>query len=159
MNAGTYVLKTAPRSNPTNYGLTVDLGTTVTGTGVTFYNSAGPIQFNFSSFTFGGVNLVAPTSGTYEGMLFFQPSSNTTQANIIGSSSFNTVLQGTYYFPGAKVEFAFDGLVDYNILDAYQIEFEILTLGGTTVQGNFSNNYSTLANGSPVKGGDGVLVE
>jgi Flp pilus assembly protein TadG len=159
LNPGTYILANA--TSGSTFGLTVDLGTSINGTGVTFYNfgTNGAITFAFSSFTTGGVNLVAPTSGTYEGILFFQDPGNTQQATIIGSSSTNTVLQGTYYFPKAKVEFAFDGLVDYNILDAWQIEFEFLTLGGTSVQGNFTNNYTTLANGSPVKGGNGVLVE
>ena len=160
LNPGTYILKNAT-SGPT-YGLSIDLGTTVTGNGVTFYNfgPSGGINFTFTSFTFGGVTLTAPTSGTYEGILFFQDPGNTTQAQIIGSSSFNTKIQGTYYFPMAKVVFAFDGLVDYNILDAYQIEFAALTLGGTTFSSSgFSNNYTTLANGSPVKGGNGVLVE
>lgn len=158
MASGTYILTAA--SKGTTYGLTVDIGTTVNGNGVTFYDTAGGVAFNFTSFTAGGVNLVAPTSGTYEGILFFQPSSNTTQAQIIGSSSFNTVLQGTYYFPGAKVVFAFDGPVQYNILDAADIEFAVLTFGiGTFNGGSFYNNYSSLANGSPVKGATGVLVE
>jgi len=159
LNTGTYILTAAAMG--TTYGLTVDLGTTVNGSsGVTFYNPAGSIRFNFTSFTTGGVDLVAPTSGTYNGILFFQPSTNSTQAQIIGSTSYNTVLQGTYYLPGAKVVFAFDGPVQYNILDADDIEFAVLTFGvGTFNGGKFTNNYSSLANGSPVKGATGVLVE
>jgi Putative Flp pilus-assembly TadE/G-like len=160
LSAGTYILTNAT-AGPT-YGLSIDIGTTVTGNGVTFYNygPSGGIDFTFTSFTAGGVTLTAPTSGAYEGILFFQDPGNTTQAQIIGSSSLNTTLQGTYYFPKAKVVFAFDGPVDYNILDAWQIQFAALTLGGTTFSSSgFSNNYTTLANGSPVKGGNGVLVE
>jgi hypothetical protein len=92
--------------------------------------------------------------------LFFQDSSNTSQAQIIGRSSYNTVLQGAYYFPGAKVVFALDGPIKYNILDAWQIEFAALTFaGGTFSTTGFYNDYSSLANGSPVKGTGGVLVE
>jgi Flp pilus assembly protein TadG len=159
---GTYVLTSkngAVTKNPG--GLTVDLGTTVNGTGVTFYNygPSGSIAFNFTSFTAGGVNLVAPTSGTYSGILFFQDPQDTAAAQIYGSSSFNTVLQGTYYFPKAKVSFAFSGAVDYNILDAYQIEFAALTFGSTPLKSGFSNNYTTLATGSPVAGSGAVLVQ
>jgi Flp pilus assembly protein TadG len=167
LNSGTYILTSATSTGGTSYGLTVDIGGLATGTGVTFYNTvtagktAGPIQFNFTSFTAGnGISFTAPTSGTYEGILFFQDSANTSQAQIIGSSSYNTVLQGAYYFPTAKVLFAFDGPIQYNILDAWQIEFAALTFAGSTFNTTgFSNNFSSLANGSPVKGTGGVLVE
>jgi Flp pilus assembly protein TadG len=159
---GTYALtsKNGGTSTPPG-GLTVDLGTTVTASGVTLYNygPSGGITFNFSSFTFGGVNMTAPTSGTYSGILFFQDPGNTSQALIVGTSSWNTVLQGSYYFPSAAVTFAFDGLVDYNILVAKDITFEALSLGGTTINPNFNNNYSSLANGSPINGTGAVLVQ
>jgi len=157
-NPGTYILTSAVNKSGTSYGLTVDVGAQASGAGVTFFNTltagktAGPIQFNFTSFGGGnGINFTAPTSGTYEGILFFQDSANTTQATIIGSGDWNTVLEGAYYFPMAKVLFAFDGPVKYNILDAWQIEFEALTFATGTYTAGFSNNYSTLADGSPVK--------
>jgi Flp pilus assembly protein TadG len=146
------------------YGLTIDLGTTVTGNGVTFYNygPSGGITFNFAGFTIGGVNLTAPTSGTYSGILFFQDNGNTSQAQIAGSSSWNTKLQGTYYLPSAKVLYALDGVVAYNILVAKDIEVTFLTfLNGYTAGGSqqFSNDYSSLANGSPLSGSGAVLVQ
>lgn len=166
-NPGTYILTSAVNTSGASYGLTVDIGARASGSGVVFYNTtvaghnAGPIQFNFTSFTAGnGINFTAPTSGTYAGMLFFQDPSNTSQAQIIGTSSLNTVLQGVYYFPRAKVVFAFDGPIQYDILDAWQIEFAFLTFAGSTFNtSGFSNDYSSLANGSPVKGTGGVLVE
>jgi hypothetical protein len=166
-NPGTYILTSATNASGTSYGLTANIGALATGNGITFYNTvtsgktAGPIQFNYSSFAAGnGINFTAPATGTYEGILFFQDSANTTQAQIIGSSSFNTVLQGAYYFPKAKVVFALDGPIKYNILDAYQIEFAALTFAGSNFNtSGFFNDYSSLANGSPVKGTGGVLVE
>ena len=166
-NPGTYILTSPTSKTGTAAGLTVDIGALATGTGVTFYNTlksgydGGPIQFNFTSFTSGdGISFTAPASGTYQGILFFQDSSNTTQAQIIGSSSFNTVLQGAYYFPTAKVVFAFDGPIQYDILDAWQIEFAFLTFAGSNFSSSgFSNDYSSLANGSPIKGTGGVIVE
>jgi Putative Flp pilus-assembly TadE/G-like len=161
LNPGTYILTNSSAGGST-YGLSIDIGTAVTGNGVTFYNfgPTGGVNFIFSSISFGNVTLTAPTSGTYEGILFFQDPGNTTAAQIIGSSALNTTIAGTYYFPTAKVVFAFDGPVAYNILDAYDIEFAALTFGITPFRSSgFTNNYTSLANGSPVKGGNGVLVE
>jgi hypothetical protein len=149
-------------------GLTMDLGATVTGSGVTFYNYGSPsntngggITFNFSSFTSGGVSLTAPTSGTYSGILFFQDPQNTSTSTIMGTSSWNTVLQGIYYFPSATVQFVFDGFVDYSVLVAKDISFLLLTVGGNTVQSGANNNndFSSLSNGSPLSGTGAVLVQ
>jgi hypothetical protein len=163
-NPGTYIL-TTPTAGAT-YGLNVDLGGSATGSGVTFYNTqasgktGGPIHFTFSVLSGTGVNFTAPTSGTYEGILFFQDPSNTQTAQIIGSPDWNTTLEGTYYFPRATVQFAFDGPVSYNILDAWKIDFFIFTwASGNLSSSGFSNNYSSLADGSPVKGSGGVVVE
>lgn len=164
---GTYILTSATSTTGTSYGLTVDVGASATGTGVTFYNtltagkSSGPIDFFFDVFSGSGVNFTAPTSGTYEGILFFQDPANTQTATIIGSPHWSTTLEGTYYFPKATVDFAFDGPINYNILDAWAIDFQFLTFAdGTTIgTSGFNNNYSSLANGSPVKGTGGVIVE
>ena len=166
-NPGIYILTSSSGKNPTG-GLTIDIGTNVTTNtstspnGVMFYNygPVGAITFNFTSFASGDqVNLSAPTTGTYSGMLFFQDPGNTNAAQIIGSSSYNTSLEGSYYFPKASVVFSFDGTVKYDILVADDIRFAYLTFGvGQFTSSGFSNNYSTLATGSPVKG-NGVLDE
>jgi Flp pilus assembly protein TadG len=160
-NPGIYAL-TSQRNgaNLGSGGLTVDVGSTVNGNGVMFYNSgpSGGIAFNYTSFSYGGVNLVAPTSGTYGGILFYQDRRNSSQATIVGSSGWNTVLQGTYYFPSAKVVFAFDGSVDYNILVAYDIEFAFLTSANVGTS-NFTSNYTSLVNGSPLSGTGAVVVQ
>jgi hypothetical protein len=155
---GTYVLTSSHGAG----GLTINLGTTVTGNGVTFYNygPSGGISFPFTGVTLGGVDLVAPTTGTYEGILFFQDPQDTTGAQIYGTSVWNTTLEGTYYFPKASVTYAFSGPVNYNILVAYDITFAVLTFGTTNYNtSGFSNNYSTLADGSPTQGTGAVLVQ
>jgi Flp pilus assembly protein TadG len=144
-------------------GLQVDFGATVTGNGVTFYNygPSGGIKFDWASFTLGGVNLTAPTTGSYSGILFFQDLGNISAAQIVGSAAWNVKLQGTYYFPGATVNFTFDGPVQYNILVAKDIHFMFLTLANGQTHGPsvFSNDYSSLANGSPVHGSGAVLEQ
>ena len=144
-------------------GLQVDFGATVTGNGVTFYNfgPSGSIKFDWASFTLGGVNLTAPATGIYSGVLFFQDPGNSSSAQIVGSAAWNVKLQGTYYFPAATVNFTFDGPVQYNILDAKDIHFMFLTLANGDTHGSsvFSNDYSSLANGSPVHGSGAVLEQ
>jgi putative Flp pilus-assembly TadE/G-like protein len=169
--SGVYILKSTNNAGASiaSYGLTVDLAAAATTTpyngvnGVMFYNygPAGGFNFTFAgAFSGTGVNFHAPTSGQYEGILFFQPSTNTNAAQIIGTPAFLTTLEGTYYIPNAAVNFAFSGPVNYNILIGKTINFFIFTFGGGQIQGaTFNKDYTSLADGSPVKGGYGVLVE
>jgi hypothetical protein len=54
-----------------------------------------------------------------------------------------------------------DGYVAYSLLVAKDIEFLFLTVGGNTVQSgsNNSNDFSSLANGSPQSSSGAVLVQ
>jgi putative Flp pilus-assembly TadE/G-like protein len=147
---GTYIL-TSGGGGPG--GLIVTAGV-VTGTGVTFYNS-GTGAINISVAVLNSVTLAAPTSQPYEGVLFFQDPSDTQNASfnisVAGSS-----LTGAYYFPDASIQFL--GTVDfgqnaaYTILDAQNISFTLSLLF------TIHNDYSSLPDGSPIKGG-AVLVE
>jgi hypothetical protein len=155
---GTYVLTSSHGAG----GLSVYLGATVTGNGVTFYNYGPSGAVNFStSLVAGNVNFTAPTSGTYSGILFFQDPGNTTAANLNGATTLNTVLQGTYYFPTATVNFAFDGFVTYSILVAKDIYFAPLTggLGLAPTGSNNANLFTSLVNGSPLYKSTGVLSQ
>ena len=155
-NPGIYTLTS---TSSTNGGLTVGVGTTVSGGGgVAFYNYGpyGGINFVCSSCTAGNVTLTAPTSGAFEGVLFFQDPGNTSSSVVVGSAFFNTKLTGSTYLPSAPVTFAFDITVDYNDLVAKDITFGLALYG--IVATNSYNNYSALANGSPLKN-SGKLVE
>jgi Flp pilus assembly protein TadG len=153
---GTYVLKSGGLLGLQG-GLTISLLANVAGTGVTFYNLGplGGITMLAPAVTLGGVSLVAPTSGTYACILFFQDPQNTTGATIVGSADWNTVLEGAYYFPNANVLFAASLPVHYNTLVAKDIEFLALSFG----KSSFSNDYSTISNGCPIAGGGSVLVQ
>lgn len=151
---GVFVLGTSNSAG----GLAVDVGATVSGTGVTIYNygSTGAVTFSYSSFSSGGVSLTAPTSGTYGGILFYQDKRNTTQATLLGSRNWNTVLQGVYYFPTAKVVDTYSGSVAYNNLVAYDVEFASTN---STSSSSFTSDYSSLAAGSPLTNAGAYLVQ
>ncbi len=159
---GTYVLTSTNAGATRNPGgLTINLGSSVSGTGVTFFNygPSGGITFNAPILSLTGVRLTAPTTGTYAGILFYQPPSNTNAATLLGSAAYNTVLEGAYYFPRANVTFCFDGSVNYNMLIAWHITFEALTFGFTSVGSGFQNNYAPLINGNPLLGAGAILAQ
>lgn len=127
-NAGTYVF-----SGPLNVGT----GSISSNGGVTFYFSSGSLTMN----TGGHANLVAPTSGTYAGILLFQNVSDTNQ--VILNDDSTSAWQGAIYLPGASLTIngAGNGAA-YTILDVEDL----------TVDGSFSigDNYSSLPGGPPI---------
>ncbi len=147
-NPGTYVLTST--ATPGDGGLTITFPGTATGNGVTFYNH-GPN--GGITFVAGGVNLTAPTSGTFEGVLFFQDANDTQTANFDISIGTMNTLAGAYYFPNATLSFLADlgQNAPYTILDALNINFTVATF-------TIGSDYSSLPDGSPIKGG-AVLVE
>lgn len=160
-NPGVYILT----SSQSPGGLSLDIGsyvttnTSATPYGVTFYNTgSGSISCAMVSYTAGqGDSLIAPTTGSYQGILFFQDPGDSAAAEIFGSAADNTVFQGAYYFPDANVQIAYGGNPAYNLLDANEIEFATITIGGQTFSTtNFTNNYTSLSNGSPIKSSGGL---
>ena len=145
---GTYIL--------VGGGLTTqDSNSSITGSGVTFYNTFGdtnkgtysysPVNINANSV----VNLSAPTSGTYTGILFFDdrsaPTDNKcTYCDNYGGGS-TAVYQGTIYNKN-------NGITMYGnsaVSAAYtMVVADTLNLIGTS---GFNNDYSSLTGGSPLK--------
>jgi Flp pilus assembly protein TadG len=139
---GAFVLTSTSGSNG---GLTVT-GGTLAGSSVTIYNYGPRGAINFNS---GSANLAAPTSGAYEGVLFFQDANDTNDPTFAVASTFT----GAYYFPNADLSFAVDlgARAAYTILVAQHIGFT-----GTTF--TIKNDYSSLSDGSPITD-SAVLVE
>jgi hypothetical protein len=82
----------------------INANANVTGTGVTFYLTGGSrTQFNGNA----TMNLTAPSSGTYSGVLFFGD-----RASLGGRNTFNGTadsrLTGAIYFPSQPVEYLGD---------------------------------------------------
>ena len=131
-------------------GLSVSGNSTLQGSGVTFYNTgSGKYSYGAVNLTGGTLGfLFAPASGPMEGMLFFQdrtitPKSSAATNVIAGGANLN--LEGVFYFPTTNLSFTGGG--------AWSVNYTIMVASTITVGGNsaLSANFSTLANGNPVK--------
>ena len=138
-NAGTYVLAGG--------GMDISANTTMTGTGVTFYNTTGTggyggIKLNGNT----TVNFSAPTSGSLAGILIFQDRAiPTTGASSTITGNASSTFDGALYFPTTSVSFKGNSSASgYSIVVA-----NLLTLSGNASLGS---NYSSLTGGSPIKG-------
>jgi Flp pilus assembly protein TadG len=116
----------------------------VNGTGgVFFYMSGGSVNFTNSQ----RIRLNAPSAGTYAGILFFQPTSNTAAATINGSNgNGGSWVQGALYFPNATLTMSGAG---NNANSAYMM----LVANTLHIQTNVTStsNYGSLVNGSPIR--------
>ncbi len=138
-NAGTYVLAGG--------GMLINGNSTMTGTGITFYNTTG--TGSYGAITLNGnsqANFSAPTSGTLAGILFFQDRSipaNSAASTINGNSS--STFDGAIYFATTTINYNGNSSASgYSIVVANQ-----LVINGNSTLGS---NYSSLTNGSPIKG-------
>jgi Flp pilus assembly protein TadG len=138
---GTYILAGG--------GLTVTGNSTLSGTGITFYNSSAT-GYTYAAISLTGnetANLSAPTSGTFEGFLLFQDPSipvGSAAITVVGNSS--SSFDGIIYSPNTAIDyFGNSSGSGYTILVGYKIAI--------TGNSDFSigNNYSSLANGAPIK--------
>lgn len=135
-------------------GMTINGGASLTGSNVMIFNSYdGNNDYQGISIAGGAiVNLSGPTSGVYSGILFFQdrgvnPGNN--GSSMQGGATQN--LEGTLYFPTTSLTYGGGSSTSakYTIIVA-----DTITLtGGATL----NSNYSSLADGSPIK--SAVLAE
>ncbi len=92
VNPGVYVLSGG--------NFKINAGADVTGTGVTFYLTNGAtLQFNGNA----TINLTAPTSGAYSGLLFYGDRTQAFATNTVNGSS-SSKLTGAIYFPSQEVD-------------------------------------------------------
>jgi hypothetical protein len=133
-------------------GMTMTGQGSMVGSGVTFYNT-GDATHKYEPITLSGgslIDLSAPTSGPYEGILFYQ------DRNIISdkpndlTGNANAKYEGALYFPTTDLKYAggADGAAKYTIVVGRKLEF----VGNST----FKNDYSSLSNGSPIR--DGAIL-
>jgi hypothetical protein len=150
-HAGTYILVGGGLS-------TQSANSHITSTGgVTFYNTFGATT-NSTTYSYSGidiratstVSLIAPTSGTYSGILFFDDRSAPASNDNYGGGA-TAVYQGTIYAKNAAVTMYGNSSVNtaYTMLIA-----DTISLIGTS---GFNNDYSSLTGGTPIQ--QTVIVE
>lgn len=125
------------------------------GGGVTFYVTNGA-----SVTTVGtpSVQMYAPNSGTYEGLLFWQDASDTQQVYFSGTGQ--SFYQGAIYAPSAQLKFGGTAGFNNNAMYTVIVVNELLLQGTPDV--NLKSDYSGLANGGgPLTGSlaNATLVE
>jgi hypothetical protein len=138
---GTYILAGG--------GLVVTGNSTLKGTGVTFYNTSAtgypyaPINLTGNEMA----NLSAPTSGTFEGFLFFQdPSIAVGSVGITITGNSGSTFDGIVYSPNTAVTYVGNSSGSgYTILVAYT-----LAMTGNSAF-TVGSDYSSLTHGSPIK--------
>jgi hypothetical protein len=103
---------------------TIGGNATISGTGVTFYLTNGATIDAHGGGNKLDMNLQAPTSGTYAGILFYQDPNDTSGPQLGGDD--NSVFQGTLYFPSAEITFfgnnRFNSAATYSIIVAKAVK-------------------------------------
>lgn len=144
MHPGVYILDGG--------GMNLTGGSNLTGTGVTIYNTFDnsqkygayqPIVITGS----GTMDLSAPTSEPYEGILFMADRNidpTSTGSDIEGGSG--SVYNGVLYFPTTSLKFSGNSSTSGSYTT---LVCDRLTLTGSS---QLNDNYSMLADGSPIKG-------
>jgi hypothetical protein len=134
-NSGTYILLGG--------GLNVNGGSTIIGSGVTFYNTYNSNN-NYKPVSVSGgstVTLSAPTTGALSGILFFQDRTANPSGQETFSGSSNVSLTGTLYFPDAKTQLVFSGgttVTGSATIVAYNVTFSGASTFGTAASGGSS---------------------
>jgi Flp pilus assembly protein TadG len=163
-NPGTYILRDGPGLLGITQGginLNLNLLTSITGKGVTFYNEGtqGSIQViepvsGGSLLSLSNIALSAPTSGTYSGILFFQAHGVTNTGVFVANLLDNSKIEGAIYIPDGALSYGVSAASSsYNILVAKDINLNVAVLSA------FGNDYSGLAGGSPLNGNNVSLVQ
>jgi hypothetical protein len=144
-DAGTYILLGG--------GLKVTGSVTITGDGVTFFNTFDQ-SHNYQEVSINGSGLVtlrAPTTGSYKALLFYQdprvaPASNN-GSTIAGSA--NSVYDGIVYFPSTDLEYGGNSSSTVGGTDGYTILIGWnMTVRGTS---DINTNYATIGGISPIQ--------
>lgn len=110
---------------------------TVSGTGVTIY-LAGPTLSGISINGNMTVNLSAPTSGPYDGLVIYQNRNLASPPSHTFNGGSNMLFQGTIYLPGSYVSYSGGNGTNVTALVANQINFVGNATFGTDTTGSLT---------------------
>jgi hypothetical protein len=141
-------------------GLSVNGGANISGSGVTFFDTYPGTQTNkYAGIGINGsgtVDLSAPTTGTYKGLLMYQ------DPRVAWSSSNGSIVQGTnavydgiIYFPTTDLQYSGSSSTNANGTDGYTmlIGYDIKINGNAKV----NSDYSVLGGVNPLQ--DALFAE
>jgi Flp pilus assembly protein TadG len=114
LNPGIYVVKN---------GISLGGQTTLNGTGVTIYLQSGGVSMAGGA----SVNMTAPSSGDWQGILFYQDRADATASTLVGGTS--QLMNGVLYFPAANLTFTGGSSL---VATATTIVADTLTLKGNS---------------------------
>ena len=149
LNGGNYTVTFNPGTYAMTGNMIVNGGASLVGNGVTFSFSSGSLTMNGNSH----VDLEAPTSGTYAGMLYLQSSTDSSTVILNGDTS--SAWQGTFYAPDAQLT-----LNGGNKSAAYTLMVVNTLVENGNDDFTIGSDYSSLPHGkSPLKGPKANLME
>ncbi len=120
---------------------------TVLGTGVTFYfTNGGTINVSTDVSGTPNIQLSAPNSGTYAGVLFYQDPNDTFGPSLGGNSS--AFYQGALYFPTALLTFSGNSALNSGAQYTIVVANSLALSGGPVVV--FNSDFSGLPNGASI---------
>jgi hypothetical protein len=90
LNPGLYIVKN---------GISLGGQSSITGSGVTIYVQSGGVSMAGGA----GVSLSAPSSGDWQGILFFQDRGDTQEGTLVGGTT--QQMNGAVYFPSAHLNY------------------------------------------------------
>jgi hypothetical protein len=113
---------------------------TLRGTGITLYLANSSALINFTNSRLPTLQLYAPTSGTWNGILIDQSSSDTSTLQITGANG--STLEGIFYVPNATVDLT--NAANLNLYAAFVAKQLTYTGSGTlTIQDYLTKNTSS----------------
>lgn len=167
-NPGTYILRNGPMfsilglriGTSSGFNITASVLSSIVGNGVTFYNEGDAGSFSLTAgslpLQLSNLQLTAPTSGDYGGILFYQAHGITNTGTFLVSLLQGSRMDGVIYMPDALVTYgvsAIAGATKYNGIVADRVQFtaQILSV--------MANDYSSLQSGSPLGGDHSELMQ
>ncbi len=154
LNPGTYFIDGRANGNNQNKNLGFNLGAQarVTGTGVTIVLTMNNPPANGTSNLVAGmsmhggamVNLTAPTSGTYRGVLFYQdPRATTMGEDVVINGNTGSRLQGAIYIPRNMIRM--NGNTNINMTCMQLIAYRLTFTGNSQITNQCPANSGSAA--------------
>jgi hypothetical protein len=133
LSPGIYVVKN---------GINIGGQATMTGTGVTIYIQSGGVSMAGGA----SVSLSAPTSGTWQGILFYQDRTNTSDSTLVGGTG--QLMNGLLYFPDAHLTYTGGSNVSTQATAATIVSKTLSMVGNSYIQAAAVTQFTGVAGGA-----------